>query len=307
MTRAATTALLLVAAACGDSSDLVQPPTQTLYTTPTGLLTANPPQIFIGAGDISSCGNNGDEATAQILDTIPGTVYLLGDNVYENGTTSEFNNCYHPTWGRHKARSKPSAGNHEYNTSGASGYYQYFGAAAGDPSKGYYSYDLGLWHIIVLNSNISMGAGSAQEVWLQGVLAAHPNQCKLAYFHHPLWSSMGGTGSGGAYYSGVRALHNTMYAGGVDVVLAGHRHFYERHERMKPDGSADPVNGYTSIIVGSGGIGGGSLTNRHPRYVTGNGDTRGVLKMYLYDDSFAWRFIPQAGRTYTDTGSVACM
>jgi protocatechuate 3,4-dioxygenase beta subunit len=306
-TCATVTALLLLATACGDNTEPLQPTTGTLYTTPTGLVTANPPQIFIGAGDMSSCGNNGDEATAQIIDTIPGTVYTLGDNVYENGTNSEFSNCYHPTWGRFKARTKPSAGNHDYNTSGASGYYNYYGAAAGDPSKGYYSYDLGLWHIIVLNSNISMGASSPQNVWLQGVLAAHPNQCKLAYMHHPLWSSTGGSGSGGVYYSGVRELHNSLYAGGTDVILTGHRHFYERLARMKPDGSADAQNGFTSIIVGSGGIGGGGLENKHPRSVTGNGDTRGVLKMYLYDDSFAWKFIPQAGKTYTDSGSVACM
>ena len=304
--RSVLLALAISLASCTNENSMTQPPTQGLYTTPTGLLTANPPEILIGAGDIASCGNNNDELTAQIVDTIPGTVMVIGDNVYENGTTSEFNNCYHPTWGRHKARTKPATGNHEYNTSGASGYFNYFGAAAGDPTKGYYSYDLGAWHIIVINSSISMTSTSAQDAWLRNDLAAHPNLCTLAYFHHPLYSSEGGSGSGGVTYSGVRRPWDVMYPAGVDLVLGGHRHFYERLAPMKPDGSADPVTGTREIIVGSGGIGGGTLTNLHPRSEVRNGDTRGVLKLYLYDDSYAWKFIPIVGKTFTDSGSTAC-
>jgi len=297
-------AVALAVTTCTQDRDLTEPSGTRLYTTPTGLVTANPPQIFVGAGDIATCSGSGDEATADLLDNIPGTVYVLGDNVYPDGTDSEYANCYHPNWGRHKNRTKPSAGNHDYNTSGARGYYNYFGAAAGDPSKGYYSYDLGAWHIIVLNSNISKSASSPQVQWLNGDLAAHPNQCKLAYFHHPLYSS-GGSGSGGLTYSGVRDIIDALYAGGTDVYLAGHRHFYERMKPMAPNGSYDP-NGLKTFIVGSGGIGGGSVSNKHPLTEVANGDTRGVLKMYLYDDSYAWRFIPQAGKTFTDTGSVAC-
>ncbi|MGH7615520.1 MAG: metallophosphoesterase family protein, partial [Gemmatimonadales bacterium] len=204
---------------------MTQPPAQGLFTTPTGLLTVNPPEILIGAGDISSCGSNNDELTAQIVDTIPGTVMVIGDNVYENGTTSEFNNCYNPTWGRHKARTRPATGNHEYNSSGAAPYFAYFGAAAGVAGQGYYSYDLGAWHIIVLNSSISIGSGSAQDTWLQNDLAAHPNLCTLSYFHHPLYSS---GGSGPLTYSSMRRPWDVMYPAGVDVVLGGHRHFYER-------------------------------------------------------------------------------
>jgi hypothetical protein len=158
--------------------------------------------VFVGAGDIASCTSTGDEATANLLDTIPGTVYTTGDNAYESGTASEFENCYDPSWGRHKARTRPAVGNHEYySTTNASGYFGYFGAAAGDPSKGYYSYDLGSWHIISLNSNCSFvagggcAAGSDQEKWLRADLAAHPNACTLAYWHHPLFSS--GPTSGG--------------------------------------------------------------------------------------------------------------
>ena len=157
------TLAILPLASCSDERTLTQPPEGTRYITPTGLLTANPPQILAGAGDISECGtNNNDEATAQLLDVIPGTVFTAGDNVMPNGTTSEFANCYDPTWGRHKGRTRPAAGNHDYNTSGAAGYFAYFGAAAGEPGKGYYSYALGAWHIVVLNSNIATAAGSAR-------------------------------------------------------------------------------------------------------------------------------------------------
>ncbi|MGH7537913.1 MAG: Ig-like domain-containing protein [Gemmatimonadales bacterium] len=293
-------------ASCSDQTSPTQAPT-TIFRTPTGLVTANPPEIILTAGDISDCGNNNDEATAQILDANPVfPVYILGDNVYENGTTSEFNNCYNPTWGRHKARTFASAGNHEYNTSGATPYYNYFGAAAGPAGLGYFSYEQGAWHIIVLNTNISMGSSSAQGQWLAADLAAHPNLCSLAYFHHPLYSSTGGSGSGGVTYSGVRPLYDQLYAAGVDVILAGHRHFYERMAKMKPDGTADDVRGFREFIVGTGGKSGGSVSNSHPRTEVANGTTFGVMRMHLYDDSYAWKFLPVAGKTFSDSGSTAC-
>ncbi len=293
--------------ACTDTDTPLNPSVRALYTTPTGLLTANPPQIFVGAGDISSCSNTGDEATAKLLDAIPdpATVYNIGDDAYDNGTTAEFA-CYNSTWGRHKYRTKPTPGNHEYNTSGATPYYAYFGAAAGPSGLGYYSFNLGAWHIISLNSNVSRSVGSAQDTWLANDLAAHPNQCTLAYWHHPLYSSTGGSGSGGVSIASMQPFWNRLYAAHADLVLNGHRHFYERLKPMKPDGSFDGTNGITEIIAGSGGIGGGSETNLFPTHVTGDGNTFGVLKLYLYDDSFAWKFIPVAGKTYTDSGSTAC-
>jgi len=297
--------LAIAVASCSDAGDVTRP-VQKTFVTPTGLVTANPPVIFSGAGDIGTCNSNNDEATAKLLDNIPGPVFILGDNVYDNGTTSEFNNCYAPTWGRHKARTYPSAGNHDYNTSGATGYYNYFGAAAGDPTKGYYSFDLGAWHVIVLNSNISMTTTSAQNKWLQADLAAHSNLCTLAYWHHPLYSSTGGTGSGGVTYSSVRPLWDVLYPGGADLVLGGHRHFYERLGPMKPNGSRDDVFGVREIIAGTGGRSGGQVSNKFPTSETSEGSTYGVLKLYLYEDSYAWRFIPIAGKTYTDTGSTAC-
>ena len=293
--------LVLGFVACTDTDNPLRPTVRALYTTPTGLLTANPPQIFVGAGDISGCSNSGDEATAKLLDAIPdpATVYLLGDDAYNNGSTSEFNNCYNPTWGRHKYRTKPSPGNHEYNTSGAGPYYAYFGAAAGPSGRGYYSYDLGAWHILSLNSNVSSSSGSAQDTWLRADLAAHPNQCTLAYYHHPLYSST-------STYSSVRGLVNALYAYHADLILNGHRHYYERLKPMDPSGKSDPTNGVREIIAGMGGIGSGSPNSSYSLSEASNGNTFGVLKLYLYDDSYAWKFIPIAGKTYTDSGSTAC-
>jgi hypothetical protein len=292
--------------ACSDTDNPLRPSVQGLFTTPTGLVTPNPPQIFMGAGDISSCSNTGDEATAKLLDANPtGTVFNIGDDAYDNGTTAEFA-CYDATWGRHKGRTKPSAGNHEYNTSGAGPYYTYFGSAAGPSGLGYYSFNLGAWHIIVLNSNISRSTGSAQDTWLASDLAAHPNQCTLAYWHHPLYSSTGGSGSGGVSITSMRPYWDRLYAAHADLVLNGHRHFYERLNLMKPDGTADPANGIRELIVGSGGIGGGSETNLFPTHQVGDGNTFGIIKLYLYDDSYAWKFLPVAGKTFTDSGSTAC-
>lgn len=191
--------------------------------------TSNPTSapVLVGAGDIADCSGSGDEATAKLLDGIPGTVFTTGDNAYESGTPSEFANCYDPTWGRYKARTRPSPGNHDYLTSGASGYFDYFGAAAGDPSKGYYSYNLGDWHIISLNSmceNVGgCGASSPMVSWLKQDLAANPKTCTLAYFHHPLFSS-GKSGN----KTRMKPTWEVLYTKGADVVLNGHDHDYER-------------------------------------------------------------------------------
>ena len=236
--------------ACSATDSPTQPGVRALFTTPTGLVTANPPQVFVGAGDISSCSNNNDEATAKLLDSIPGTVYNIGDDAYNDGTTSEFNNCYDPTWGRAKSRTHPVPGNHEYNSSGAAPYFAYFGAAAGTAGQGWYSYNLGAWHIIALNSNISLSAGGAQDTWLKADLAAHPNQCTMAYYHHPLYSSTGGTGTGGTTYSSVRQFVNDLYAAHADLILNGHRHFYERLAPMNPSGGYDSLKGVRELIAG---------------------------------------------------------
>ncbi len=175
-------------------------PTQTPAgtATPTIVPTQPPPTqppptggdaVLVGAGDISVCGSTGDDQTAALLNGISGTIFTAGDNAYDSGTASQFNDCFNPSWGQFKDRIRPAAGNHDYLTSGASGYYNYFGSAAGPSGEGYYSYNAGSWHIVVLNSNCSSvggcGAGSAQENWLRADLAANPAQCTAAYWHHP--------------------------------------------------------------------------------------------------------------------------
>ena len=262
--------------------------------------------VLVGAGDIASCSSTGDEATATLLDGIAGTVFTLGDNVYTNGTASEFANCYNPSWGRHKARTKPSAGNHDYNTAGATGYYGYFGPAAGDPAKGYYSYDYGEWHVVVLNSNCAAvggcGAGSAQETWLRGDLAAHPAACTLAYWHHPRFNSGASHGNNTA----VQPLWQALYDANADLILNGHEHVYERFAPQTPTGAADPVRGIRQLTVGTGGVGHYSLGTLKPNSEVFNGDTFGVMKLTLGAGSYAWEFVPVAGGTFRDSGTTSC-
>ena len=271
----------------------------------TPALAADP--VLVGAGDISTCANLNDSATELLLDTIEGTVFTLGDNSYESGTASEFANCYNPTWGQHKARTMPSVGNHEYQTPNATGYYNYFGAAAGDPAKGYYSYNLGAWHIIVINTNnsctiISCAAGSAQEQWLRDDLAANPAVCTLAYWHHPRFSSSSVHGSQ-AY---MQPIWQALYDFGADVVLSGHTHNYERFAKQTPAGVADPVRGIREIVVGTGGKEFYPINATIANSEANNDDTHGVLKMTLHASSYDWEFVPVAGGTFTDTGSDAC-
>ncbi len=190
-----TLALLVLLATCTDARNPFGPPGS--RGKPSALLTPGAAAVLVGAGDIADCGATHDEETASLLDGIAGTVFTAGDNAYDNGSDADFQNCYEPSWGRHKARTRPVPGNHEYNTPGAAGYFNYYGTAAGEPGKGYYSYDLGDWHIIALNNYVPMGAGSDQDNWLQADLNATTQPCKLAYYHEPLYSSTTGTGSGG--------------------------------------------------------------------------------------------------------------
>jgi hypothetical protein len=274
-------------------------------------VTTSPPPsddpVLVGAGDIASCSSSGDEATAALLDGIAGTVYLLGDNVYDSGTATEYANCYDPSWGRHKARTRPTPGNHEYNTLNATGYFGYFGSAAGDPTKGYYSYDLGAWHIIVLNSNsscstISCALGSAQDAWLRADLAAHSNVCTLAYWHHPRFNSGASHGNNTA----VANFWNALYAYGADVVLNGHEHIYERFAPQTPDAIADPVNGIRQFTVGTGGRSHYTIGTVKANSEVRNGSTYGVLKLTLHATSYDWEFVPVAGATFTDAGTGQC-
>jgi acid phosphatase type 7 len=257
-----------------------------------------------GAGDIAWCSNKGDEATAKLLETLPGKVFTTGDNVYSAGTASEYANCYHPTWGRHKTRTRPSPGNHDYETGGAAPYYAYFGSLAGPSGRGYYSYTLGSWHVVSLNSSVSMAVGSAQYTWLRDDLAASTALCTLAYWHHPLFSSDAGVGSS----THARPIWNLLYAAGADVVVAGHAHNYERFAPQTPQGVADAVHGLRQFVVGTGGK--TLSTNvRSPRLANSqvfNGSTWGVLVLRLGEGGYRWKFAPVAGKTFTDAGSTAC-
>jgi hypothetical protein len=269
------------------------------------------PQTLVGGGDIASCSSNGDALTADVLEAIPGTIFTTGDNAYPNGSMTDYTNCYGPSWGRAalKARTMPSPGNHEYQTSGAAGYFQYFGSNAGAPGKGYYSYNLGEWHIIVLNSNsscstISCAAGSAQEQWLRADLAAHKNYaCTLAYWHHPRFNS----GQQHGNNTNVTPLWNALYENNADVILNGHEHVYERFAPQTPNGAADNARGIRQFTIGSGGNGHYAFkATPEPNSEARNNTAYGVLKLTLRSGGYDWQFVAAAGSSYTDTGSGAC-
>src|SRR5919112_5951706 len=275
--------------------------------------TTNP--VLLGAGDIASCDSTGDTATAKLLGSISGTVLALGDNAYMEGSPSQFNNCYGPTWGQFKARTKPVVGNHEYRTSGASGYFDYFGAAAGEPGKGYYSYNRGAWHIVALNAECKYWATGFKDgpsqcssqkqadmiAWLKADLAANSAACTLAYFHQPRFSS----GSGGNALE-TQPLWDALYAPHADVVLAGHDHIYERFAPQTPNGTLDTARGIRQFTVGTGGVNHGGIGEIKANSKVRNTTTYGVLKLTLNSTSYSWQFVPEAGKTFTDSGTTSC-
>jgi hypothetical protein len=204
--------------------------------------------VLVGAGDIGMCGVSGPEATARLLDGIDGIVFTAGDNAYFQGSVQQFRDCYDPSWGRHKARTRPSPGNHDYESPGAAPYFAYFGSNAGPSGRGYYSFAAGDWHIVSLNSNISMASGSEQQAWLRDDLALHRTQCIAAIWHHPLFS----VGPNGPMPE-ARELWRTLFDAGADVVINGHDHLYERFAPQSPDGISDPLRGIREFVVGTGG------------------------------------------------------
>ncbi|HEX6252262.1 MAG TPA: metallophosphoesterase [Gemmatimonadaceae bacterium] len=262
------------------------------------------PAVLIGAGDIAGCESDGDRLTAEILDTIPGTIFTTGDHAYPTGTFQQFRDCYDRAWGRHKARTRPTPGNHDYMTAGARPYYNYFGDAAGQSGRGYYSYSLGPWHIIVLNSEISARRGSPQERWLRSELAANTNRCVLAYWHRPLFSSVR---MERRYRTEILPIWEALYEAGADVVLNGHDHVYERFARQNPDGEVDDARGIRQFIVGTGGrslypFGDQPARNSEAR----TNETYGLLKLTLHDDRYDWEFITPLGAGFSDSGSTNC-
>jgi calcineurin-like phosphoesterase family protein len=272
-----------------------------------------PPQpvVLVGAGDIAACKHlSGAQATAKLLDQIPGTVFALGDLAYDKGSASEFQNCYGITWGRFKSRTRPALGNHEYGQSStAAAYFDYWGEAAGPVGKGYYSYELGAWHIVVLNTNCGAaglggcGEGSPQETWLKADLAEHPDACILAYGHHALFSS--GIFRRHAVHPELKPLWRDLYAAHADLALAGHEHSYERFAPQDPEGHAD-AQGILEIVAGTGGrsheLLGIPLANSQVRDWT----SYGVLKLTLAPGQYTWEFIPVEGGAFRDSGSGVC-
>ena len=277
--------------------------------------------ILAGAGDIATCDADGTpdsdcEATALLLDAIfpPGTplsagmVFTAGDNAYLDGTDLEFANCYDPTWGRHRPRTWPTPGNHDYNTPNATGYFNYFGAAAGNPAEGWYAHDLGDWRVYALNSNCWDGigecdVGSPQFEWLEADLEANPRLCQVAYWHHARWSS-------GEHGSSTRMLDiwALLVARGADLVLVGHDHDYERFAPLDVLGNPAASGGTRQIVVGTGGShlrdiwADPPLPGSEVRQAT----THGILRVDLLSSGYQWEFIPEAGGTFTDSGSSAC-
>lgn len=306
-------ALPLAAVLCGAVPSAV-PGT----TTPAAAVTVRPDDpVLVAAGDIACdpadpAFNNGrgtstrcrQSATASLAKGAgPDVVATLGDNQYESGTATAFAASYDKSWGRLKSITRPSVGNHEYRTSGASAYFSYFGSRAGSASRGYYSYNVGAWHVVVLNSNcsvVSCAAGSTQERWLRADLAANPRRCTLAYFHHPRFS----TGSHGPSTS-VAPFWQALYDHRADVVLAGHDHGYERFAKIRPDGTRDS-GGIRSWVVGTGGKNHYGFPRVDANSVVRNGSTYGVLRLQLGADGYTWKFLGESGSTFTDSGTGTC-
>jgi acid phosphatase type 7 len=264
-----------------------------------------------GRGSARACHQR---ATSDLLVNSGLTAVLaLGDLQYYCGALAAFMYSYDQSWGRVKSMTYPAPGNHEYQLTGgygcapgAQGYFAYFGAAAGDPTRGYYSFDIGAWHLISLNSNcVEIGGcerGSAEERWLRADLAAHPAPCTLAYWHHPPFtSSVAPVGA-----PATLALLQDLYAAGADLLLSGHQHNYERFAPQTPGGAADPQHGIREFVVGTGGEDLRRFGTPAANGETREGDTFGVLELTLLPTSYSWQFIPETGGSFTDGGSAAC-
>ncbi|HEU0024710.1 MAG TPA: LamG-like jellyroll fold domain-containing protein, partial [Thermoleophilaceae bacterium] len=256
------------------------------------------------AGDIVDCGRTDDEATANLLDAIPGTVMTLGDNAYQSGTASNYA-CYNSSWGRHKARTRPIPGDHDYGVPDAGGYFDYFGSAAGPRPSGFYSYDLGSWHVVALNSGCYVQlrtCNDEQDEWLENDLEQNSAACTLAQLHEPRFSSGEVHGNVGS----VEPLWEILYEHGADVVLSGSEHMYERFGPQTPDGDADSAAGIRQFTVGTGGQSHYDVGDVQPNSQVRESDTFGVLRMTLRPDSYDWQFVPVAGESFTDAGSGSC-
>jgi hypothetical protein len=272
--------------ACGGTPDLVAP-------------TPASSAVIVGAGDIGRCGSEGALETGRLLDGLNGTVIAVGDLAYQDGSLEQFQTCYEMAWGRHRSRTRPAPGNHEYNAPLAQPYFTYFGGNAGPQGLGYYSYTAGSWLVLSLNSNIPSGRDSEQGSWLRRTLSAQNVSCAMAYYHHPFISSgpNGDTASLGELWA-------ALYELGVDVVVSAHDHLYERSAPMSATGQPDPARGIRQFVVGTGGAEIYPAVRTHPaseRIISAHG----VLRLTLERDRYEWEFL-QTGGVRGDAGGGVC-
>lgn len=279
---------------------------------PTGPSTPPPPPpppgggtpfVFVGAGDIAACGEVGHIATATLLDRFSGSttfIFTAGDNAYPSGRAADFRDCYDPYWGRHKGLTRPTPGNHDYESPNAIPYYNYFGENAGPSGRGYYAYDVGAWRVIALNSEIDVSGGSPQVQWLRTELSTNTAACTAAIWHRPLFSS--GPHAG---HLQMRDIWRVLYDANVDVVINGHNHLYERFAPQDPEGTRNEARGIRQFTVGTGGVPlhepGAPQTNSQTVI-----KTWGVLKFELIQGEYRWEFVPFQGTGVLDPGSGKC-
>jgi 3',5'-cyclic AMP phosphodiesterase CpdA len=261
--------------------------------------------VLVGAGDVAECGDDDDEETADLVDAIPGAVFLAGDNAYSNGSLDRYRKCYDPSWGRFLDRTHPAPGNHEYETAGAAGYLAYFGARAEPKGTTWYSWEAGDWHVIMLDSDCAAvggcGVESPQGKWLASDLAASDAKCALAIWHHPRFSS-GDHGN----HDFVKPFWQILYDADADLVISGHDHDYERFAPQDPSGKADATRGIREIVVGTGGGGLRAFKTIRANSEIRDAKTHGVIRLALTADRYSWNFVPVAGKTFTDSGSASC-
>jgi acid phosphatase type 7 len=268
------------------------------------------PAIILAVGDIAQCNDkpaseSAAAKSAALIDQQPANtpLLLLGDLVYHTGTAEEYRNCYEPTYGKFMPRSYPAPGNHDYGVPGAENYYNYFGARAGPEKRGYYSFDVGSWHIVSLNSNIDMAKGSAQEIWLRADLNANRSKkCTLAYWHHPRFSSSSAHGDDPISSDVWKALFEFK----ADVVLVGHDHTYERFAPQDPDAKANPA-GIRQFVIGTGGAGLYEFGPPKPNSEVRGAGAFGIGKFVLDEGKYSWEFLPVPGSSFTDKGEANCV
>jgi hypothetical protein len=262
----------------------------------------------VAAGDLATCEANTDDLTAALAAALvaehDATLITLGDHAYPDGTESEFAQCYGPSWGQLLSSTRPTLGNHDYHTALGAPYFSYFGDAAGPPGEGWYSFDLGDWHVVSLNSNcelVGCSVDSPQGQWLQADLAASARACTLAFFHHPRWSS-GPEGD----QAKVAELWRLLVEGGADVAVSGHAHQYERLAPMDAAGGVDAEGGVRQFVAGTGGRSLYGFGPINPASEVRSNASYGVLKLVLRPDGYDWEFVPMDAGGFTDAGSGAC-